>query len=74
LDAALDGAVTAQFRESRGKPLVIRLEAFSVPESDLRRFFSRFATEVPKLPDYANAFSTQQFFPTISFELNIEGL
>ena len=50
LDAALDGAITAQFPESRGKPLVIRLDAFSVPESELRAFFARFAAEVPKLP------------------------
>lgn len=35
LDAALEGAVTAQYPESRGKPLMIRLEAFNVPEAQL---------------------------------------
>jgi hypothetical protein len=71
LDAALEGAVTAQYPESRGKPLMIRLEAFNVPEAQLRSFFSRFTSEVPKLPDYGKALCEQQFFPMVSFELNV---
>ena len=74
LDAALDGAVTAQFPASRGKPLVIRLDAFRVADAELRDFFTRFATEVPKLPDYAKALSAQQFFASVSFELKVEQL
>jgi hypothetical protein len=72
LDAALEGAVTAQYPESTGKPLMIRLEAFNVPEAELRDFFGRFASEVPKLPDYAKALREQHFFPTVSFDLNVE--
>lgn len=74
LDAALEGAVTAEYRESRGKPLMIRLEAFNVTEAELRHFFGRFTSEVPKLPDYAKALREQQFFPIVSFELNVEAL
>lgn len=74
LDAALDGAVTTQFPESRGKPLMIRLDAFNVPEAELRGFFDRFAREVPKLPDYAKGLREQQHFPTVSFELNVMAL
>lgn len=44
-----DGAVTAQYPESRGKPLMIRLEAFDVPEAELHGFFGRFVSEVPEL-------------------------
>lgn len=73
LEAALQGAVTAQYPKSRGKPLVIRLEAFNVPEAELRGFFGRFSDGVPKIPDYAKALRDQQFFPTISFELNLDG-
>ena len=74
LDAALDGAVTAEYPESRGKPLMIRLEVFNVPEAELRGFFGRFASEAPKLPDYAKALREQQFFPMVSFELNVDAL
>jgi hypothetical protein len=73
LEAALEGAVTAQYPESRGKPLMIRLDAFNVPEPELRNFFGRFTSEVPKLPDYAKMLRGQQFFPTVSFELNVGG-
>ena len=72
LDAAVDGGVTAQYPESRGKPLMIRLEAFRVPEAELRGFFSRFTSEVPKLPDYEKALREQRFFPKVSFELNVD--
>lgn len=74
LEAALQGAVTAQYPESRGKLLMIRLEAFNVAEAELRGFFGRFTSEIPKLPDYAKMLREQQFFPTVSFELNIEAL
>jgi hypothetical protein len=74
LEAALDGSVVAGFQESRGKPLVIRLDAFEIPEPELRDFFRRFVSEVPKLPDYAEMLRSQRFFPPMSFELNIEAL
>jgi hypothetical protein len=73
LDAALDGAFTAQYPESRGKPLVIRLEAFDVPEAEVREFFRKFSDGVPTLPDYATALASQRFFPSVSFELNVNG-
>jgi hypothetical protein len=50
---------------------MIRLEAFNVPEAQLRSFFSRFTSEVPQLPDYGKALCEQQFFPMVSFELNV---
>jgi hypothetical protein len=71
LDAALEGAVTARYPESQGKPLVIRLNAFNVPEPEVRKFFQKFSDGVPALPDYAVALASQHFFPSISFELNI---
>jgi len=71
LDAALDGAVTARYPESKGKPLVIRLNAFNVPEAEVREFFRRFSDGLPTLPDYAGALASQHFFPSISFELNV---
>lgn len=74
LEAALDGAVTARYPEARGKPLVIRLDAYNVPEPELRDFFRRFSDGVPTLPDYAHALAAQQSFPGISFELNVQAV
>jgi hypothetical protein len=71
LDAALDGAVAARYPESQGKALVIRVNAFNVPEPEMREFFRKFADGVPTLPDYASALASQRFFPSISFELNV---
>jgi hypothetical protein len=72
LEAALDGSVVARFPECCGKPLVIRLDAFEIPEPELRDFFQTFISEVPKLSDYAEMLRSQRFFPSVSFELNIE--
>ena len=74
LDAALDGAVAAQFPESRDKPLVIRVDAYNVAADQLRAFFRNFSQQVPLLPDYARALSAREFFPSVSFELNVRDL
>jgi hypothetical protein len=73
LDAALDGAVTAQYPECRGKPLVIRLDAYNVPEAELRSFFVKFSEGIPTLPYYAPALASRRFFPSVSFKLNAKG-
>jgi hypothetical protein len=71
LDAALEGRVSGAHPDSRGKPLMIRLDAFDVAVSELREFFNAFSDQVPRLPGYATAISAQEFFPTILFELNV---
>jgi hypothetical protein len=74
LDAALNGAVVEKLPDARDKPLLIRLDAYNVSTSELREFFRNFSEQVPLLPDYARALSAQQFFPSISFELNVRDL
>jgi len=73
LDAALDGAITAQYPESQDKPLLIRLDAYKVPEAELRTSFLELWEAVPTLPDYARALASRRFFPSVSFELNVNG-
>jgi hypothetical protein len=70
LDAALDGQVAQNFPESVGKPLIIRLEAFDLPEPELAQFFERFASGVPKTEEYAAALKGCADYPSINFELN----
>ena len=71
LDAALDGAVTGLYPDSLGSPLMIRLDAYDLPELPLRDFFATFSSEVVKLPDYVAAIASQPYFSRIEFELNV---
>ena len=71
VDAALDGKLAKQFPESSGKPIVIRLDAYNVPEQEVKEFFGHFAHAVPQSPDYAAALASSNIVPSISFELSI---
>jgi hypothetical protein len=73
VDAALDGQLAERFPESKGKPLVIRLDAYNLPEQELREFFALFAESVPRLPEYAAALAVSNFVGRMSFELSICG-
>lgn len=72
IDAALEGKLAEQYPESAGKPLLIRLDAYNVPEQKLREFFVRFSSAVLQLPDYAAALETSSIVPSIAFELSVE--
>ena len=72
IDAALDGAFAEQYPESVGKPVLIRLDAYNVPEPELRSFFERFTGAVLQTPDYAAALKTSGNVPSIEFALNVE--
>lgn len=74
IDAALEGKLAEQYPESAGKPLLIRLDAYNVPEQELREFFGRFSSAVLQLPDYAAALAASNIVPSIAFELSVEHL
>jgi len=71
IDAALDGKLAEQFPDSKGEAMVIRLDAYNLPEQELREFFTLFAESVPRLPDYAKALASNHFVSRISFELSL---
>ena len=74
LAVALDGLLAQKYPRSTGEPLVIRLDAFNVPNEVLRAFFARFTSEVLALPTYALALSRGKFVSRVTFELNLSDL
>ena len=72
IDAALNGDFAAAFPGSVGKPVLIQLDAYNVPELELRSFFKRFASAVLQTPDYATALRASNVVPNIEFALNVE--
>jgi len=75
IDAALDGALAQKYPDSRGKRLIIQLDGYDLPESQVREFFTRFSSGVMKVPSYVSAFASQAFVTQIGFELTLrEGM
>jgi len=72
IDAALDGQLAAQFPESKGESVLIRVDGYNLPEAEVREFFTRFTQAVLELPDYAAALAGSSLVNGISFELNLE--
>ena len=74
LGVALEGVLAEKCPESAGEPVVVRLDAFNVPNEVLRAFFVRFTSEVLALPTYALALSHGKFVSRGTFELNLSDL
>ena len=70
IDAAIDGGLGKQYPDSVGKPLVIQLSCFNVPEEDVRSFFERFSQGVLEVPDYKKALLESPYVREVSFELS----
>ncbi|MFZ3343068.1 MAG: hypothetical protein WA213_19460 [Terriglobales bacterium] len=74
IDAALDGQLAEQFPESRGKKLIVQLDAYNVPRAEVSEFFDRFSEGVLSTADYRQALKNNQFVKGITFELNFESI
>jgi hypothetical protein len=74
LDAALDGKVAERFPDSAGQRITIRLDAYDLPEVEVRGFFSAFANRVLKTPDYATALAGSRWVSGFEFELSLRKL
>ena len=72
IDAAIDGNFAELYPDSAGKPVLIRLDAYNIPEAEVREFFERFSGTVLQIPDYATALKTSSIVPSIEFEINVE--
>lgn len=72
IDAAIDGNFAELYPDSAGKPVLIRLDAYNIPEAEVREFFERFSGAVLQIPDYVTALKTSSIVPSIEFELNVE--
>jgi hypothetical protein len=74
IDAALEGQLAEQFPESKGKKLIVQLDAYNVPRAEVSEFFDRFSGGVLSTPDYRQALKNNQFVKGITFELNFESI
>ncbi len=74
LDAALDGEVAEKFPDSTVRRITIRLDAYDLPEVEVRDFFNAFASQVLETPDYASALAASQWVSGVDFELSLRDL
>ena len=74
IDAALEGQLAEQFPESKGKKLIVQLDAYNVPRAEVSEFFDRFSGGVLSTPDYRQALKNNLFVKGITFELNFESI
>ena len=68
LEAALDGQVAEQFPKAANKRVIVRVDCYDVPRSDVDEFMERFSEGVLKLPDYSTEASP--WVKSFGFEVN----
>jgi hypothetical protein len=71
VDAALDGQMADKFPESRGKRIVIQLDGYKLPTSEVQSFFERFSQGALCSSEYQAALNNNPFAQDIGFELNL---
>lgn len=74
LDAAIDGALANEYPDSDGKPVVIELSCFNVPELEVRSFFDRFSKCVLELPDYKKYLAESAHVRGVAFAFRCRNL
>jgi len=72
IDAALDGQLAEKFPESRGKKIIVQLDCYNCPGTEVAEFFDRFSKGVFATADYKQALDKSQFVSGITFRLNLE--
>lgn len=74
IDAAIDGQLTDQFPETKGKKIVISIDFYDAPHKEASEFFERFSKNVFLIPSYEDALKQSEFVKDIAFEANFETL
>ena len=72
IDAAIDGKLAQKFPESQGKKIIIRLDCYDLPGSEIRSFFNAFSEGALNPDDYQRALENNQFVDGIGFEINFD--
>lgn len=70
LNAALDGKLAEQFPAALGKPVVIRVDCYDLPQPEVQAFVERFAEGIALMPDYSTAGS--EFVREFRFEVGFD--
>lgn len=72
IDAAIDGQLTGQFPEAKGKKIIISVDFYDAPRDEASEFFERFSKNVFLIPSYRDALKKSEFAKGIAFETNFE--
>ncbi len=68
VDVALDGHLASLHPESRGRTVLIRVDAYDTPEGEVSAFVERFASHVGTSTEIRDAVARQGFVRAIDFE------
>jgi hypothetical protein len=74
IDAAIDGQLTDQFPETKGKKIVVSVDFYDAPQVEASEFFERFSENVFLIPSYGEGLKQSRFVKDIVFEANFETL
>jgi hypothetical protein len=74
LDIAVDGHLAALHPESKGKPVVIRLDCYDTPDAPIREFMAAFSEHVNADKAIQRAIKTGGLVESIAFEYNWDTL
>lgn len=72
IDAALDGQLAEDFPESKGLIIVVQLDCYNVPRSEVEIFFQRFSSGIFLVDDYRRALENNKYVRNVRFEINFE--
>ena len=70
VDAAVDGHLAQRYPDSRGKPAVIRLDCYDIPDSPMRKFVTGFAESIRDSQEVQRDLLAQGFVKSLGFEYN----
>lgn len=74
IDAILDGQLAAKFPETRNARVVIQIDCYDVPETEVSEFFGKFSEGVFQIPDYKKALEQCEQARGIGFTINFDHL
>ena len=70
VDVAVDGHLATKYPDSRGKGVVIRLDCYDTPETEVESFFSRFTGHIRQSDEIQHDIVAKGFVASLEFEYN----
>lgn len=70
VDAAVDGHLAGKYPDSRGRPVVVRLDCYDTPDQPVRDFMKRFAEAVANSEEVQRDLVAHGFVQSLGFEYN----
>jgi hypothetical protein len=70
VDAAVEGGLAAQYPQSCGKKVVIRLDCYDTPQAEMEQFFNRFVEHIRSNPTIQAKIAQTHHVKEIDFEFS----